>query len=84
MGGLSVPDPRVTNPELFDLTNPEAPIPQFANAMKMVGINLTPEQVAQEISYQTFKDKNCDYFVVATYKFNNQLIPWCSSANTLK
>jgi hypothetical protein len=38
VGSLSVPDPRVTNPELFDLRNPDAPIPQFVNAMQEVGI----------------------------------------------
>lgn len=31
-----VPDPRATDPELFDLRNPDAPIPQFVNAMQMV------------------------------------------------
>jgi hypothetical protein len=47
VGNLSVPDPRVTNPELFDLRNPDAPIPQFVNAMKMAGIEITAEQVAK-------------------------------------
>ena len=70
VGDLSVPDPRVTNPELFDLRNPDAPIPQFANAMRMAGINLTPEQVTQGISYQTFKDKNGNPFMVVTYNFD--------------
>jgi hypothetical protein len=45
VGSLSVPDPRATNPELFDLRNPDAPIPQFVNAMKMAGIELLPEEV---------------------------------------
>jgi ABC-type transport system substrate-binding protein len=49
VGNLSVPDPRATNPELFDLRNPDAPIPQFVNAMKMAGIEITAEQVAQGI-----------------------------------
>ena len=30
--GVQVPDPKVTNSELFDLKNPESPIVQFANA----------------------------------------------------
>ena len=50
VGDLSVPDPRATNPELFDLRNPDAPIPQFVNAMKMAGIEITAEQVAQGIT----------------------------------
>lgn len=38
-----VPDPRVTNPELFDLRDPDAPIPQFVNAMRMAGIEASGE-----------------------------------------
>jgi hypothetical protein len=53
VGDLSVPDPRVTNPELFDLRKPDAPIPQFVNAMKMAGIEITAEQVAQGIIFET-------------------------------
>lgn len=30
--GLLLPDPRATNPELFDLTSPDSPIVQFAHA----------------------------------------------------
>ena len=53
VGDLSVPDPRVTNPELFDLRKPDAPIPQFVNAMKMAGIEITAEQVARGIIFET-------------------------------
>jgi hypothetical protein len=35
VGGLSVPDPRVTNPELFDLTKKDSPIVEYANAFKL-------------------------------------------------
>ncbi len=38
VGDLTVPDPRATNPELFDLQKPDAPAPQFVNAMKMAGL----------------------------------------------
>ena len=62
-----MPDPRVTNPELFDLRNPDAPILQFVNAMKMAGIEITAEQVAQEITYEALKDKDGNPFVVALY-----------------
>ncbi len=51
-----MPDPRATNPELFDLRNPDAPIPQFVNAMKMAGIEITAEQVVQGITYEALKD----------------------------
>ena len=70
VGSLSVPDPRVTNPELFDLRNPDAPIPQFVNAMKMAGIEITAEQVAQGIAYEALKDKDGNPFVVAVYNLD--------------
>lgn len=45
VGGLKIPDPKASNPELFDLKNPNSPIVQFANAFgikpEKVG-NLTP------------------------------------------
>jgi len=75
VGNLSVPDPRVTNPELFDLRNPNAPIPQFVNAMKMAGIEITAEQVAQGITYETLKDKEGSPFVVACYNLDPSLFP---------
>ncbi len=53
VGGLSgVPDPRLTNPELFDLTRSDAPIPQFVNAMRMAGIEITGEQVLEELRFE--------------------------------
>ena len=59
-----MPDPRVTNPELFDLRKPDAPIPQFVNAMKMAGIEITAEQVAQGITYEALKGKNGNYLLL--------------------
>jgi GH35 family endo-1,4-beta-xylanase len=75
VGDLSVPDPRVTNPELFDLRNPNAPIPQFVNAMRMAGIEITAEQVAQGITYEVLKDKDGNPFVVAVYNLDPPLFP---------
>jgi hypothetical protein len=75
VGNLSVPDPRVTNPELFDLRNPDAPIPQFVNAMKMAGIEITAEQVAQGITYEALKGKGGNPFVVAVYNLASSLFP---------
>jgi len=75
VGNLSLPDPRVTNPELFDLRNPNAPIPQFVNAMKMAGIEITAEQVAQGITYKALKDKDGNPFVVAVYNLDSSLFP---------
>jgi len=82
VGSLSVPDPRVTNPELFDLTKQEAPIPQFANALKNAGIELSPEQIAQGIIYISTKedgtplvDQDGNPFVVAVYNLDPSLFP---------
>jgi hypothetical protein len=35
VGDLSVPDPRVTNPELFDVTKKDSPIVEYANAFNL-------------------------------------------------
>jgi len=70
VGSLSVPDPRVTNPELFDLRNPNAPIPQFVNAMKMAGVEITAEQVVQGMALRVFRDLNGTPFVILTYKID--------------
>jgi hypothetical protein len=35
VGNLSVPDPRVTNPELFDVTKKDSPIVEYANAFNL-------------------------------------------------
>jgi endo-1,4-beta-xylanase len=75
VGSLSVPDPRVTNPELFDLRNPNASIPQFVNAMRMAGIEITAERVAQGITYEALKGKNGNLFVVAVYSVDPNLFP---------
>lgn len=45
--GTEVPDPTVSNPELFDLTTAESPIPQFVSAMKMVSVEVDGQVVTQ-------------------------------------
>jgi len=82
VNGLQLPDPRVTNPELFNLTKKEAPIPQFVNALKNAGIELSPEQIAQGITYVSTKedgtplvDKDGNPFVVAVYNLDPSLFP---------
>ena len=69
VGSLSVPDPRVTNPELFDLRKPDAPIQQFVNAMKGIGITVDPNQVASELAknYQVRQSANGKTYVLTTY-----------------
>lgn len=57
VGGLEgVPDPRYSNPELFDLSDPNAPIPQFVNAMEMAGIQIAPRQVVDTLRFLSSED----------------------------
>ncbi len=78
VGGLTgVPDPRVTNPELFSLTRSDAPIPQFVNAMKNAGIEVLPEEVLKNLQFISTKadgtpllDQDGKPFIVATYNLD--------------
>lgn len=67
---FAVPDPRISNPDLFDFKNPKAPISQFVNAMKMAGIEVAQEEVTQSITYQQFKNKDGNPFIVATFNLD--------------
>ncbi|MCL5429805.1 MAG: endo-1,4-beta-xylanase [Chloroflexi bacterium] len=40
--GLQLPDPKISNPELFDVTKQDSPIVEFANAF-----GVTPDQVGE-------------------------------------
>ncbi|MGB9881952.1 MAG: hypothetical protein ACPLPV_04195, partial [Methanomassiliicoccales archaeon] len=74
VGDLSVPDPRVTNPELFDLTHPDAPIPQFVRAMREVGITLDPAFVAENLgrNYQLRQGPDGKPCVLTVYRTENK------------
>jgi len=65
---LAVPDPRATNPELFDL-NKEAPIPQFVNAMQEIGINIDPQTIITELgkNYEVRKGPDGKTYILRTY-----------------
>ena len=69
VGDLSVPDPRVTNPELFDLRNPDAPIPQFADAMQEVGITVDPQTITTELgkNYEIRQGPDGKTYILTTY-----------------
>jgi len=71
VGGLEgVPDPRYSNPELFDLSDPDAPIPQFVNAIRKLGIETTPEQILQGIQYEAYRE---DYICARTLATGSEL-----------
>ncbi len=68
--GQSIPDPHFTNPELFDLQNPKSPIPQFIKAMSMAGIEISPENVIQQITYQKLTQANGKPYIVGLYNLD--------------
>lgn len=72
VGGLTgIPDPRYSNPELFDLSNPDAPIPKFINAMRMAGVDVNANEVLQTLAkpenFRVCKDINGNFYVVDVY-----------------
>lgn len=67
---ISVPDPRVTNPELFDLTKSIAPIYQLSKAMKLIGIEIDKEQSNNEISYRELININGELIIVGSYNLD--------------
>jgi len=71
---LAVPDPRITNPELFDLTNREAPIPQFVNAMQEIGINIDPQDIITELgnNHETRQGSDGKTYILTTYTVEGQ------------
>jgi len=67
VGGIEgIPDPKISNPELFDLTKEDTPIPQFVNAMQMVGIEITGEEVLSGLRLELETPKNLPPFI--TYR----------------
>lgn len=73
VNGFNVPDPKYTNPELFDLQNVNSPIPQFVNAMSMAGIKVSPENVIQQIAYQESIQANGKPYIVGLYSLDPDL-----------
>jgi GH35 family endo-1,4-beta-xylanase len=62
-----MPDPRNSNPELFTLLLPDAPIPQFASAMQAAGIKITAEQLLQQgLEIQAITDTDGKEYEIAT------------------
>jgi hypothetical protein len=61
--GIQVPDPKASNPELFDLKNPDSPIVQFANAF-----GIKPEDVVSGLHAEldTPASSNAPFSVLRT------------------
>ena len=66
VGSLEVPDPRESNPELFDLKKADAPIPQFVEAMKGIA-NVTGEMVINGLKFEQRTGANNQPRILATY-----------------
>lgn len=67
VGSINLPDPRYFNREMFDLDTPDAPIPQFVNAMAMAGIVVDARQVAETLTYRLIERDDGERSVVAVY-----------------
>jgi len=69
--GVQVTDPEVSNPELFDITKPDSPIPQYVEAIKTAGIEVTDQQVldalANPANYHKKQDSNGNPYIQFTY-----------------
>jgi len=62
--GQNIPDPRFSNPELFNLEKPSAPIPQFVHALSSAGIEVNAQAVNDSVVYKTVKAKNSDIAIL--------------------
>lgn len=65
-----VPDPFFSNPDIFDTSDGKSPVYQLADAMSSSGLEITDEDVIDQISFQELIDINGDAFAVAVYKFD--------------
>jgi GH35 family endo-1,4-beta-xylanase len=74
IGDLVVPDPHFTNPELFDVSKPDAPIPQFVNAMEMAGFELMAEEVQAQLQYLELKAKDGHSVIMITCRIPEEAI----------
>ena len=71
VGGLSgTPDPHAAAPELLDLRKSDAPIPQFVHAMEMAGIEVDPQEVANNLQYQPITGADGKQYVVASFNLD--------------
>jgi hypothetical protein len=60
INGQQVPDPRFSNPELFDLEKENAPIPHLVHALHMAGIEVTSQDISEALTYKPVTGKNGD------------------------
>jgi len=64
MQGQTIPDPRFSIPELFDLEKPNAPIPKFVRALNSAGVEVSARAVNDGLVYKAIKAKNGDIAIL--------------------
>lgn len=62
--GQNIPDPRFSNPELFNLEKSNAPIPQFVHALSSAGVEVSAKAVNEGLVYKAIKSKNGDMAIL--------------------
>lgn len=62
--GQAIPDPRFSNPELFNLCEANAPIPQIVHALNIAGVGVTVQSINENLTYKLIQAKNGDVDVI--------------------
>lgn len=68
--GLSIPDPRLSNPELFDSGDVRSPIYAFIESMKTLNISVDSESVTQNLLFERRTGKEGNTFCQVSYYFD--------------
>jgi GH35 family endo-1,4-beta-xylanase len=66
VGDRVIQDPR-DNLELFDIKKRNSPIPQFVNTMKMAGLEISPQDVVNNLDLKPIEGPNGEPIVIASY-----------------
>ncbi len=76
VNGIQVPDPKVSNPELFDVYSADSPIVQFRDAMSEVGITVDTQQVITQLeapqNFKVIKGVDAKTYILTTYTVTDQ------------
>lgn len=67
---VSVPDPKISNPELFDSTIQDSPASQLSNAMKMAGYEIPTDLIKDNLIFEERTDVNDEPYIITRLKFD--------------
>ena len=62
----NIPDPRLSDPDLFNLEKPNAPIPQYVHALNMAGVDISAQKINASLTYKAVKTQNGDMVILLT------------------